>query len=70
MNQTEVEIEVGIAMISKIYQLDAVKVTRILQKLDSITHEQRETILAICTAFKVKDIMDSQLKSDSQEVMK
>ena len=61
MNQTEVEIEAGIAMISEIYQLDAVKVTRILQKLGSITHEQRETILAICTAFKMRDVMENQI---------
>ena len=66
MNPTEVEIEVGIAMISEIYQLDAVKVTRILKKLGSITHEQSETILAICTAFKVRDMLGSQLKSDKE----
>ena len=65
MNETETRVEVGIAVISEIYQLDVMKVTGILQKLGSITHEQCETILAICTALMAREKLNNQASDPS-----
>lgn len=60
-NRIPIGIEAEIAVISDSYGLDEKEFCEMLEALGCITSEQRNKIITICTAFAVKDMIDSKV---------
>ena len=59
-NSKFINLAVAIAMINKECDLNVKEFNLMLKTLGCITHEQCEMIGAICSAFKMRDVMENQ----------
>ena len=55
------KMEVIIAVMAEKFNLNIEEFSSMLEILGYVTHEQRETICSIYSAFKMRDVMENQI---------